>query len=69
VIAVQRLFLEVSRPRQPRVLLVVLLLLEVPRPRVVWLERWLVRLRLGRVRFLILVSIFFLFSRCSVEDL
>jgi TRAP-type mannitol/chloroaromatic compound transport system permease large subunit len=44
------------------------LLLEVLRPRVVWLERWLVRLRLGRVRFLILVS-FFLFIWCLFEGL
>jgi hypothetical protein len=55
---VQRLFLGVSPPRRPRVLLLeALLLLQVLRLRVVWLERWLVRLRLGRVKFLILVSI------------
>ena len=52
-----RQFLEVNLPRQPPVVLLEVLPLRVLKLRVVWLARWLVRLRLGRVRFLTLVSI------------
>lgn len=54
--AVQRQCLGVSPLRRLRVLLEVQL--QALKRRVVWLERWLVLLRLGRARFLILVSIF-----------